>query len=86
MQDDPNGETGTDRGIDAEREPRIELPDPVQVEFFRQMKPPERVAAALRMTRLVRGIVTARLQSLHPDWSEEQISAGRSERYHARRG
>lgn len=70
----------------SERPPRIELPDPVQVKFFRRMNPPHRVAAALHMTGLVRSIVTSKVRSLHPDWSEEQISLGVAERYHARRG
>lgn len=65
---------------------RIELPDPAQVEIFRGMRPADRVAAALRMSRLMRGIVTTQIRSRHPDWSESRIAAGLRERMHARRG
>jgi len=64
----------------------VELPDPLQVEIFRRMRPAERVAAALRMTRLVRTMILTRLRSEHPEWSEAQFTAELHRRYHERGG
>ena len=67
------------------REIRIEVPHPKQIEFLRRMAPADRVAGALRMTRLLRTIATTRIRSAHPDWSDAQISVALRERLHARR-
>lgn len=67
------------------REIRVEVPHPKQVELLRRMLPSDLVAAALRMTRLVRTIATTRIRSAHPDWSEAQVSTALCEQLHARR-
>lgn len=66
------------------REIRIEVPNKKQIEFLRRMAPADRVASALRMTRLLRTIATTSIRSVHPNWSDAQISVALRERLHAR--
>jgi len=83
MQDTRVG-TYTDRRGN-EREVRIELPDPVIVRRLRQLTPEERLRSGLEHSVFLRRQARAFLESLHPDWSPDQVNAEMARRFLGRR-
>jgi len=53
---------------------RIELLDDAMVEVLRQKSPVKRLAMVFAAERTMRAMLTAHLQSEHPEWTPEQIS------------
>jgi hypothetical protein len=53
---------------------RIELLDDAMVEVLRKKSPVERLEMVFAAERTMRLMVTAHLQSEHPEWTPEQIS------------
>jgi hypothetical protein len=46
--------------------------DRIQAQIYRDMKPEQRLAQAVRMHRSMRQLMDAGLRMQHPDWSAEQ--------------
>ena len=62
-----------------------ETTSPEQIEVFRGMTPEQRWQAAHRLYWTMRRHKAAFLQSLHPDWSEDQVANAVRENFsHAR--
>lgn len=59
----------------------VELPDPLQVEFFKRMSPAERVAAAFGMARFARRFIRANIRGLYPEWTPDQVDTAVAERF-----
>jgi hypothetical protein len=59
------------RPIDPQR---IELLDDAMVEVLRRKSPMERLQMVFAAERTMRLMLTAHLQSEHPEWTPEQIS------------
>lgn len=54
---------------------KIELLEPEIVAALKQMTPTERMAIAFECNRTMRLRLAGHFQTLHPDWSEEEIDA-----------
>lgn len=67
------------------REVRIELPDPAIVRALRLITPEERIQSGLRHSVFLRRQTRAFLESLHPDWTVEQVNAEIGRRFLGRR-
>lgn len=52
---------------------RIEVVDEEVAAILRTKTPAERIAMAAAAHRTARAIFTARVQSQHPDWTDEQV-------------
>lgn len=66
--------TGIFHTIDGEsREIVVELPDRRLLEIYSRWTPAQRLQAAADQTRYLLEALAAQLQSLHPDWSPEQV-------------
>jgi hypothetical protein len=63
------------------REIVIELADEADIEELRALTPEERLQRAAFLSRSRRRDLRSEVQSLHPDWSEEQLSLEVSRRY-----
>lgn len=83
MQDTRVG-TYTDRRGNV-REVRMELPDPAIVRALRKMTPEQRIESGLRHSVFLRRQARAFLESLHPDWTVEQVNAELARRFLGRR-
>ena len=67
------------------REVRIELPDPAIVRALRKLTPEQRIESGLRHSVFLRRQARVFLESLHPDWSGDQINAELARRFLGRR-
>jgi hypothetical protein len=67
------------------REVRIEITDPARVRALRKLTPEERIQSGLRHSVFLRRQARAFLESLHPDWTVEQINAELARRFLGRR-
>lgn len=67
------------------REVRMELLDPAVIRALRRMTPEQRVESALKHSVFLRRQSRAFLESLHPDWTEEQVNAELARRFLGRR-
>lgn len=79
MQDTRIG-TYTDRRGNV-REVRVELPDPAIVRALRKMTPEQRIESGLQHSVFLRRQARAFLESLHPDWTVEQVNAELARRF-----
>jgi hypothetical protein len=69
-----NDRTGIFHTINGERrEIVIEMPDPVQSAIFDSWTPAQRLRAGREHSKFLRRMFRAQLQSLHPEWSEEEL-------------
>lgn len=67
------------------REVRMELLHPAIIRALRSMTPEQRIESALKHSVFLRRQARAFLESLHPDWSEEQVNAAVARRFLGRR-
>ena len=59
---------------------QIEVIDEDMAAIYRAKSPSERVAIACQAHRTARLVLTARIHSLHPDWSEAEVNREASRR------
>ena len=67
------------------RDVRIELPDPAIIRALRKMTPEQRIESGLKHSVFLRQQTRAFLESLHPDWSAEQVNGELARRFLGRR-
>jgi hypothetical protein len=53
--------------------PRIEMPDPLALESFRQKSHAERAKITSDAHRAARTMIESQLRFQHPDWNDDQI-------------
>lgn len=63
------------------REVRIKITDPAIIRALRKMTPQERIESGLRHSVFLRQQARAFLESLHPDWTTEQVDAELARRF-----
>jgi hypothetical protein len=72
--DRADNRTGIFHTINGEtREIVVELPDRRLLEIYSRWTPAQRLQAAADQTRYMLDGLAAQLQSLHPDWTPEQV-------------
>ncbi|MDH4196300.1 MAG: hypothetical protein OEW05_02725 [Candidatus Aminicenantes bacterium] len=64
----------------AEQIPAFEYVDEVMVNVYRNMKPEERLEAALELWRSARQMLFEAIRSFHPEWTDAQVERKVAER------
>ncbi|HYH79971.1 MAG TPA: hypothetical protein VEX86_09235 [Longimicrobium sp.] len=73
--DRADNRTGIFHTINGEtREIVVERPDRRLLEIYSSWTPAQRLQAAAEQTRYMLQALAAQLQSLHPDWSPQQVN------------
>jgi hypothetical protein len=62
------------RGVDTHGRPVVEVVDERMASVLRLKTPAQRLEMAFAMWRSAREMLTAMLQRIHPDWSEEDVA------------
>lgn len=60
---------------------RIEVIDDATVEALRRLTPAERIARGLSLGAFARGVISANVRRMHPDWDEARVAAETRKRF-----
>lgn len=57
----------------AEREFRMEVPDPAMARLYSAMTSEQRLAVVFDLMQFTHGLVKASIRDAHPEWTDEQV-------------